>query len=145
MEKAKKEMERLKTKLALNTSKAPELSPEAKRLLQLYAQGLTDWQHPPKTSITNYQQALQIFGPELSNPENLSRSTLYWLLFITSFRGGKDSELEFWLLARQIAPKAVEELLSEPEDKREFLKIIDQALAEPEETPKTLNPTVNYT
>jgi hypothetical protein len=72
----------------------------------------------------------------------MSGDTLYMLLFMTQFRGYPDdkkqreSQLEFWLLARQIAPKATEELLSSTEEKKEFLKIIDRALAEPDANPE---------
>jgi hypothetical protein len=64
------------------------------------------------------------------------------MLFMTAFRGGKESERaresvnEFWLLARKVAPKAVEELLSGSEEKREYLAAIDKALTKLEETPK---------
>jgi len=136
MEKTKREIEKLKAKLA--SSQAPGLSWEAKRLLQLYAQGLSDWQRGEykKPWKVNYRQALKQYGPEFARPEGPSQTTLYHLLFMTSFRGGKESETaresldEFWLLARQVAPKAVEELLSGSEEKKEFLEAIDKALAE---------------
>jgi hypothetical protein len=137
MEKTKREIEKLKAKLA--SSEAPGLSWEAKRLLQLYAQGLSDWQQGEyrKPWRVNYRQALQDYGPEFASPEGPSQRTLYTMLFMTAFRGGKESERaresvnEFWLLARKVAPKAVEELLSKNEEGREFLKAIDKVLAEP--------------
>lgn len=138
MKKAR-EIERLKAKLA--SEKAPMLSWEAKRILKLFAQGLTDWQQPPYRKLwrQNYRQALKDYSAEFSSAEGPSSSTLYFLLFMIAFRGGKDSEkakdseLEFWLLARQVAPKGVAELLSDSEDKRELLEAIDKVLAEPEE------------
>jgi hypothetical protein len=90
MEKAKRELSKLKAQFA--SAKTPELSWEAKKLLQLYAQGLTDWQHPPKTWITNYHQALQVFGPEFSNPKGPSSRTVYWLLFMISFREARTAK-----------------------------------------------------
>ena len=139
MKKAKKEIERLKAKLA--SEEAPMLSWEAKRLLRLYAQGLTDWQQGDcrKPWKVNYREALRNYGVKLSNPETLSQHTLYMLGFMTAFRGYPDekkqweSELEFYLLARQIAPKATEELLSNSEEKKEFLKDIDDVLARSDE------------
>lgn len=136
--KAKKEIADLKAKL--NSVRVPGLSEEANRLLVLYAQGLSDWQDRAnkKPWCQNYQEVLQEYGAELSRPGGCSSQTLWWLLFMTQFRGGKDSEkarescLEFWLLARQAAPKATEELLSETEDNRELLKAIDRVLAEPD-------------
>jgi hypothetical protein len=142
MEKTKKEIERLKQKLA--STMAPGLSWEAKRLLQLYAQGLTDWQEGEdrKPWRVNYRQALQDYGSGFASPEGPSQQTIYWLLFMTSFRGGRDSEkakkseTEFWLLARQAAPKAVEELLSKTEERRKLLETIDNVLAKHDETSK---------
>ena len=139
MEEAKRDLERLKAKLP--SAEAPGLSWEAKRLLKLYAQGLTDWQQGEcrKPWRVNYRQALQDYSPEFASPEGPSQQTLYAMLFMTAFRGGKDSEkareseAEFWLLARQVAPKAVEELLSTTDERRKFLEAIDKVLAEPDD------------
>jgi hypothetical protein len=136
MLKAKKEVERLKQKLA--SSEAPMLSWEAKRLLQLYAQGLSDWQQDEcrKPWKVNYREALRDYGSKFNSAEGLSSSDIYFLLFMTSFRGGKDSEKaeesvnEFWLLARKVAPQAVEQLLSTTEEKRLFLKKLNEVSAE---------------
>lgn len=137
MEKIKRDIEKLRTKLK-SIGRFP-LKPEAKMLLRLYAQGLHDWQQPPYRQPLKklYMEALEEFGPELS--QDLTSKTLFWLLFIIQFRGGKDSEkaeeslLEAYLLARKIAPKAMEELFSGNEERKAFLKIIDKVLSEPEE------------
>ena len=139
IERAKKEIADLKAKL--DSAKATGLCWEARRLLQLYAQGLTDWQQGAsrKPWRQNYEEALQEYGAELSHPKTLSQKTLYMLGFMIAFRGYPDdkkqweSELEFWLLARKVAPRATEELLSDNEEKRKFLGSIDSVLAEPEE------------
>jgi len=118
LETVKKEIEGLKTKL--DAVKPPSgLCWEAKRLLQLYAQGYHDWCAPEhrKPWRRGYQEALKNFGAELAHPETTSRETLYWLSFMTWFRGHPDEKkqwdslLEFYLLARTIAPKTAEELI----------------------------------
>jgi len=132
MMKAKKEIEKLKQKLAAEKASGP--SWEVKRLLRLYAEGLTCWQQDEyrKPCGVNFKEALQRFGPEFSRPEGPSKQALYWLGFMASFRGYPDeteqekSELEFWLLARKVAPQAVEQLLSGSEEKRLFLKQLDK-------------------
>lgn len=135
MEKAKRDLQGLKAKLG--SAEAFGLSWEAKRLLRLYAQGLTDWQRGEyrKPWKVNYREALELYGAELSKPENASTKTMYWLMFMIQFRGGKDSEKagkslnEFWLLARKISPKAVEELVDDYDWGNEFLADLDQSLA----------------
>jgi hypothetical protein len=143
VQKAKKEIAELKAKL--NSAKAIGLCWEARRLLQLYAQGYHDWCGPErrKTWLETYEKALKQYTAELAHPEKVSEQTLYWLGFMAWFRGQPDeekqweSELEFWLLARTIAPKPTEHLLLhvgsehlyKPEDlkaRREFLAEIDK-------------------
>jgi len=57
------------------------------------------------------------------------------MMFMIKFRGGRDSEKatrslnEFWLLARKISPKAVEELVSKYNWGKEFLADLDKSLA----------------
>lgn len=141
-EKIRKDLEKLKVKLG--STKLSGLSLEAKRILQLYAQGYHDWCAPEyrKPWQMSYRQALRDYAPQFSNPEGPSSKTLYQLLFMIQFRGGKDTEKaeesmnEFWLLARQVAPKATEELLSDKDGGREFLAAVDKVLAEPDETSK---------
>jgi hypothetical protein len=150
--KAKKEIADAKAKLSANRDF--DLCWGARRLLQLYAQGYHDWCAPEyrKPWRETYQEALKNYGEELSHPETISSKTLYWLGFMAYYRGQPDeekqweSELEFWLLARALAPQATEELLLHkgtehlytPEDlkaRREFLADLDRALTDsPEES-----------
>ena len=57
------------------------------------------------------------------------------MMFMIKFRGGRDSEKatkslnEFWLLARKIAPKAVEKLVDDKDWGKEFLTDLDKTLA----------------
>jgi len=135
MEKAKRDLAKLKKKLG--SAEALGLSWEAKRLLRLYAQGMTDWQRGDyrKPWKVNYRKALQQYGVELSKPENVTPKTVYWMMFMIKFRGGRDSEKatkslnEFWLLARKIAPKAVEKLVDDKDWGKEFLTDLDKTLA----------------
>jgi len=135
MEKAKRDLAKLKKKLG--SAQSLNLSWEAKRLLRLYAQGTTDWQqgNHRKPWKMNYRKALQQYGAELSKPENVTTKTIYWMMFMTQFRGGKDSKKAtkslnaFWLLARKIAPKAVEKLVDEKDWGKEFLTDLDKSLA----------------
>jgi len=151
VERAKKEIADLKAKL--DSAKDTGLTWEAKRLLQLYAQDLSDWQQGEsrKPWRQNYQEALDEYGEALSHPETLSQNTVYMLGFMASFRGYPDrekqwqSELMFWLLACAMAPKACEELilhkgsehLYSEEDlkaRRELLNVIDRVLTKPDTT-----------
>ena len=135
MEKAKRDLAKLKKKLG--SAEALGLSWEAKRLLRLYAQGMTDWQRGDyrKPWKVNYRKALQQYGVELSKPESASTKTVYWMMFMIKFRGGRDSEKatkslhEFWLLARKIAPKAVEKLVDDKDWGKEYLAGLDKTLA----------------
>jgi hypothetical protein len=146
--KAKKEIADGRAKLG--GAKDFNLCWEVRRLLQLCAQVFSDWQHPSRPWLLNYQQALKDYGEELSHPETVSPKTLYWLGFMAYYRGQPEeekqweSELEFWLLDRTIAPKATGELilctrneyLCKREDlkaRREFLAEIDRVLAERDE------------
>jgi hypothetical protein len=98
---------------------------------------------------------MKYYGEKLRHPETITRSTLYSIGFFAYFRGQPDKEKqedstdEFWLLAREIAPKACEELImhkghenccstEELEAAKEFLKDLDEVLAEPmeDESPK---------
>jgi hypothetical protein len=132
MLKAKKEVEKLKRKLAVEKVSGP--SGEVKQLLRLYAEGLTCWQQDEyrKPCGVNFKEALQKFGPEFSRPSGPSKQTLYWLGFMAAFRGypnqeeQEKSELMFWLLARRVAPQVTEQLLSGSEEKRLFLKQLDK-------------------
>lgn len=134
MEKAKRDLQGLKAKLG--SSQTLGLSWEAKRLLRLFAQGTTDWQRGEyrKPWKVNYREALERYGLELSKPESATTKTLYWLMFLIQFRGGRDSEKamkslnEFWLLARKISPKAVEKLIEDEDWGKEFLVDLDQSL-----------------
>ncbi len=137
MEKAKREIERLKAKLI--STKDLQLSPEAKRLLQLYAQGWHDWTAPEyrKGPWQHYfREALKEFGNELK--EGLTPKTLYLLLLMTQFRGEKDNKkakenpYEAYLLARKAFPKAMEELFSKSEEDKTLLKILDKTLSKPD-------------
>jgi hypothetical protein len=135
MEKAKRDLQGLKAKLG--SSHTLQLSWEAKRILRLFAQGTTDWQRGEYRNPwkVNYREALERYGAELSKPENASTKTIYWLMFMIQFRGGRDSEKatkslnEFWLLARKISPKAVEKLVDDKDWKKEFLADLDESLA----------------
>ena len=135
MEKAKRDLQRLKAKLG--QAEALGLSWEAKRILRLYAQGMTDWQRGQyrKPWKVNYREAVERYGVELSNPESASTKTIYWLMFMIKFRGGKDSEKatkslnKFWLLARRISPKAVEKIVGKYDWGQEFLADLDESLA----------------
>jgi hypothetical protein len=133
---AKRDLERLKAKLGSTEA----LSWEAKRILQLYPQGLSDWQrgdHKMPWRV-NYREALETYGPKFARSEGLSRRTVYLLMFMVQFRGGKDSAkasrslAEFWLLARRVAPKPVDELVLKDENDEEgkrFIKSMDEELA----------------
>ena len=135
MEKAKRDLAKLKKKLG--SAEALGLSWEAKRLLRLYAQGMTDWQRGDyrKPWKVNYREALQQYGVELSKPENVTTKTVYWMMFMIQFRGGRDSEKatksvhEFWLLARRISPSAVEKLFIDDDGGKEYLAGLDKTLA----------------
>jgi len=135
MEKAKRDLAKLKKKLG--SAEALGLSWEAKRILLLYAQGMTDWQRGEyrRPWKVNYREALERYGAELSKPESATTKTIYWMMFMIKFRGGRDSEKatrslnEFWLLARKISPKAVEELVSKYDWGKEFLADLDKSLA----------------
>ena len=150
IQKAKKEIKDLKAKL--DSAKTPSgLRWEARRLLVLFAQGLHDWTAPEyrKPWRHYYDEALKYNASELKHPETMTKKTLYWLGFMTWYRGKPDeakqwkSELEFYLLARMIAPKATEELIlhaglehlytpDQMKAAREFLQEIDDVLAERE-------------
>lgn len=138
MEKARKDIEKLRTKLDKVTRF--KLEPEARRLLRLYAEGLHDWEQPPYRRPTKklYMEALEKFGPELG--EGLTHNRLYWFLFMIQFRGGRDSETaaesvtEAWALARKISPSAVEELIEgsglySKKEKKKFLKDLDELIS----------------
>jgi hypothetical protein len=135
MEKTKRDLAKLKKKLG--SAEALGLSWEAKRILRLYAQGMTDWQRGQyrKPWKVNYREALQQYGVELSNPESATTKTIYWMMFMIKFRGGKDSEKatkslnKFWLLARRISPKAVEKIVGKYDWGQEFLAVLDSRLA----------------
>jgi hypothetical protein len=150
IEKAKKEIADARAKLV--SMKDSDLTWETKRLLRLYAQGFHDWCSPGERKPLSwyYERGLRYYGKELRRPETISSKTLYSLGFMAYYRGQPDrkkqekSEIEFWLLARTIAPKACEELimhkglehLYKPEDletAREFLADLDETLAEPPE------------
>jgi hypothetical protein len=136
VEQVKRDLAKIKEKLAVEKVSGP--SGEVKQLLQLYAQGLSDWQQDEyrKPWKLNYSEALRRFAPEFSRPEGPSKQTLYWLGFMASFRGYPDeteqkkSELMFWLLARRVAPQTVEQLLSGSEEKKLFLKKLNEVSAE---------------
>jgi hypothetical protein len=135
LQEIKKEIADLRGKLG--TAEASGLSWEATRILQLFAQGLSDYQDPSCRTPwrQNYAEALKAYAEELRRPEGPSTRTLWWLLFMTSYRGGegsekaKKSQFEFCILARRIAPKATEELLSGTEENKRFLEYIDKLLA----------------
>ena len=150
IDKAKKEIANAKVKL--ESAKDSDLTWEAKRLLRLYAQGLHDWCEPAQRKPMSwyYEHGLKCYGEELRHPEKITSRTLYGIGFFAWFRGQPDkekqekSELEFWLLARTIAPKACEELImhkgleqsykpEELEAARQFLANLDETLAEPAE------------
>ena len=135
MMKVKRDLERLKAKLG----SAEALSWEAKRILQLYAQGLSDWQRGDykKPWRVNYREALETYGPEFACSEGPGKKTVYWLMFMIQFRGGADSAearrglAEFWLLARRVAPKPMEDLVlkgEKDEEGKQFIKVLDEAL-----------------
>jgi hypothetical protein len=151
--KIKKEIADLKTKLD-QVPAGPELRWEARRLLELYAQGYHDWCAPEyrKPWQETYGEMLKTHGEELSHPETITEDLLYDLGFMAWFRGSpneeiqNESNLEFWLLARVLAPKAMEQLLLcvgyeqfyEAQDlkrRKEFLEAIDQAQNTPLKTP----------
>jgi hypothetical protein len=132
VEQVKRDLAKIKEKM--NSAKCPSVSWEVKQLLQLYAQGLSDWQQDEyrKPWKLNYSEALRRFASEFSRPEGPSKQALYWLGFMAAFRGypnqmeQEKSELMFWLLARKVAPQTVEQLLSGTEEKRLFLKQLDK-------------------
>lgn len=139
MEKAKRDIERLKQKLS--SADAFGLSWEAKEILKMYAQGYHDWCAPQyrENWRVSYREAVKQYGAEFASQTGPSEKTLYWMVFMIQFRGGKDSEeaskslTKFWLLARRIAPENTRKLIIEsPDDKEgeEFLASLDESLKE---------------
>jgi len=139
LEKLKRDLERLKQEL-----KSPDafgLSWEAKEILKMYAQGYHDWCAPQyrKPWRVSYHEAIQHYGAEFASQTGPSEETLYWMVFMIQFRGGKDSEKAgksqsmFWLLARRIAPENTEKLLVEgegDEEGKKFIASLDKLLKE---------------
>lgn len=139
MEKAKRDLEKLKMKLS--SADALGLSWEAKEILKLYAQGYHDWLAPQyrKNWKVLYREAVQQYGAEFASQTEPSEKTLYWMMFMIQFRGGKDSKeankslTKFWLLARRIAPENTGKLVIKDEDDKEgkeFLTSLDETLKE---------------
>jgi len=137
VEKAKADIARLKQKLG--SVDAFRLSWEAREILRLYAQGYHDWCSPEyrKNWRVLYREAIKQYGAEFAAKEEPSTKTLYWMMFMIKFRGGKDSEealrslKKFWLLARRIAPENTAKLVldsPDDEDGKRFLASLDAAL-----------------
>jgi len=137
VEKAKADIAKLKQKLS--DTDAFGLSWEAREILKLYAQGYHDWCSPEyrKNWRIFYREAIRQYGAEFAGKEEPSTKTLYWMMFMIQFRGGRDSEealrslKKFWLLARRIAPENTAKLvLDDPDDAdgKKFLASLDASL-----------------